>query len=227
MNSYADAFQWPTRDPAWIQKCLVMGLIGLLAFIPVAGTIIVSIVFYGWTFAVIDNLRAGRYELPPPGFQYLGRGWRPFVVLLIYSIVLAIIVAALVVVGSLLLASGSTGPRIVGAVLLYLGVAVGVVGGLGLVILHPPILLRTYEGGIGPGLNVSALVADVRPQLGHTVVIGLLAVVANLISQIGSVLCGVGIVLTLAYGYAILGALVRLYELGPSVGPTAATSATA
>jgi hypothetical protein len=227
MNSYADAFQWPTRDPAWIQKCLLMGLIGLLAFIPVIGTIIVSCVFYGWTFAIIDNLRAGRDELPPPGFQYLGRGWRPFLVLLIYGLVLGVIVAALVVVGSLLLASGSTGPKVIGAILLYLGIAVGVVGGLGLLILHPPILWRTYEGGIGPGLNVSALLGDVRPQLGHTVVIGLLAVVANIISQIGSVICGVGIVLTLAYGYAILGALVRLYELGPSAGPTTATRSTA
>jgi uncharacterized protein DUF4013 len=225
VNTYADAFQWPTRDPAWIQKCLVMGLIGLLAFVPVVGTVIVSLVFYGWTFAVIDNLEAGRNELPPPGFQYLGRGGRPFLVLLIYGIALGIVVAALVVVGSLLLSAGSTAPKVLGGVLVYVGVAVGVVGGLGLVILHPPILLRTYHGGMGAGLNVTALLAEVRVHAGHTVVIGLLAVVANLISRAGSLLCGVGIVLTLAYGYAILGALVRLYELGPT-GPTVKTPAT-
>jgi hypothetical protein len=222
MTSYSDAFLWPTRDPAWIQKCLVMGLIGLLAFIPVVGTILVSLVFYGWTFAVIDNLRAGRNELPPPGFHYIDRGGRPFLVLLVYGIVLGIVVAAVVVVGSLLLASGSNGPRIIGAIVVYVGAVVGLVGGLVLLILHPPILLRTYKGGMGAGLNVSALLSEVRPHLGHTVVIGLLAVVAILISQIGSVLCGVGIVLTLAYGYAVLGALVRVYE----IGPRAATPAT-
>src|SRR2546421_767263 len=65
--SVGDAFGWAARDPEWIGKTLLMGLIGL---IPIVGGLQLT----GWMLAMLDNLRAGRQEIPPAGFRYATRG---------------------------------------------------------------------------------------------------------------------------------------------------------
>src|SRR5438067_7837407 len=65
--SVGDAFGWVARDPEWIGKTLLMGLIGL---IPIVGGLQLT----GWMLAMLDNLRAGRQEIPPAGFRYATRG---------------------------------------------------------------------------------------------------------------------------------------------------------
>src|SRR5437763_16046737 len=59
--SVGDAFGWVARDPEWIGKTLLMGLIGL---IPIVGGLQLT----GWMLAMLDNLRAGRQKIPPAGF---------------------------------------------------------------------------------------------------------------------------------------------------------------
>ena len=77
MDRIGDAFAWPFRDPEWVNKILVMGLILL---IPVAG----GINGLGWMLAALERLRAGDERLPPANFDYLERGFRLFVVLFVY-----------------------------------------------------------------------------------------------------------------------------------------------
>ena len=48
--------------------------------------------------------------------------------------------------------------------------------------------------------------------LGPTLLAGLLAYVGLLIGGLGSILCGIGIVLTAAYGYSVIAGVVRYYE---------------
>src|SRR2546430_4396845 len=67
--SVGDAFGWVARDPEWIGKTLIMGLIGL---IPIVGGLQLT----GWMLAMLDNLRAGRQEIPPAGLRYATRGVR-------------------------------------------------------------------------------------------------------------------------------------------------------
>src|SRR2546430_16974612 len=64
--SVGDAFGWVARDPEWIGKTLIMGLIGL---IPIVGGLQLT----GWMLAMLDNLRAGRQGIPPAGFRYATR----------------------------------------------------------------------------------------------------------------------------------------------------------
>ena len=52
MERIADAFSWPFRDPDWLPKVLVMGLILL---VPVLG----AMAGLGWMLAALDRLRAG------------------------------------------------------------------------------------------------------------------------------------------------------------------------
>ncbi|HEY8736029.1 MAG TPA: hypothetical protein VIO62_03195, partial [Candidatus Dormibacteraeota bacterium] len=82
MNSVGDAFTFPFRDPGWVGKIAVQGLI---LIIPIVGWIATA----GWLMLTYDNLRAGRQELPPAGF-HLERGIGIFGVIVIYAIVINI-----------------------------------------------------------------------------------------------------------------------------------------
>ena len=88
MERIGDAFVWPFRDPKWVEKVAIIGLISL---IPIVG----GINGFGWMLASIERLRAGKEELPPGNFDYLGRGAILFLVLLVYSLVKALRLAAL------------------------------------------------------------------------------------------------------------------------------------
>src|SRR5258708_36247713 len=96
MDRVADAFVWPVRDPEWLNKVLIMGLILL---IPIVG----AIDGLGWMLATLARLRAGEEKLPPANFDYLRRGFQLFVVLLAYYIGLALIAALLYVPAIVLL----------------------------------------------------------------------------------------------------------------------------
>src|SRR2546423_14801399 len=92
INSPADTLGWPFRDPRWINKILIMGLITL---IPVVG----QMTLFGWMLQSLDNLRQGRQEMAEAGFSGLGRGARLFVVFLVYFGVLFIVYFVLLAAG--------------------------------------------------------------------------------------------------------------------------------
>lgn len=79
---------WFTSTPEWFARVVITGLIGL---IPIVGTINLL----GWTLTAADMVRRGWKELPPAGFQYLERGVAPFVVGLVYGVVLFLVVGFL------------------------------------------------------------------------------------------------------------------------------------
>src|SRR5436190_13318484 len=95
VNGLSDSIAWPSRDPQWVSKVLLTGLILL---IPIVGQMVVL----GWMLAAVDNLRAGRQELPPAGFSHIGRGVPLFVVYLVYGLAIAVVFAALLAAGILI-----------------------------------------------------------------------------------------------------------------------------
>ena len=105
---------WFTSTPDWFQRVIVTGLIGL---IPIIG----SINMLGWTLTATDMVRGGWKELPPAGFQHLERGVAPFVVGLVYGLVLSVV---LVVLAVLAVAFGVSGR----APLVVIGIALGLLG---------------------------------------------------------------------------------------------------
>lgn len=212
MDRVTDAFTWPVRDPEWVGKIAVTGLILL---VPVAG----AINGLGWMLAAIDRLRGGEERLPPASFGYLGRGFRLFVVNLAYVAAVALVMTALLV--PTLALSSAQGRGAANAALLAAAVLLNVVVfsagtllSLALYFAMPAIVLATDRGGISGGLNVAAVYRRMRLSPVDTLIAGLMLIAVGFVSQLGIVVCVIGILFTSAYGLAMQAWVVRSYELG-------------
>lgn len=141
MTQYGEAFSWPARDPAWIRKLLVIGLLSLL---PLAG----QMNLLGWTLRCLENLRSERYELAPANLSHVGRGARLFLVLLLCGVAMGVVVAALsaVTVHALALA------EVTGLVILL--------AALGLAAVQPPLWL-----GVAPAVALERPVETLAAAL--------------------------------------------------------------
>ncbi|HKB18194.1 MAG TPA: DUF4013 domain-containing protein [Candidatus Dormibacteraeota bacterium] len=214
MERITDAFVWPFRDPDWLSKVAIMGLILL---IPIVG----GINGLGWMLAAIHRLRAGEEKLPPANFDYLGLGFRLFVVYLVYYLALAVVGLVLYVPAILILSQqghDSPNPGLValGVGLLLLTFSIVTLGSLALTFAMPSIVLAVDHGGIEAGLRVGEIVRRMRASIINTLIAGLMLIAAGLIGQLGSVVCIVGVVFTSAYALAMQAWIIRSYELGSS-----------
>ena len=212
MDRITDAFTWPARDPQWLTKILIIGLILL---IPIAG----AINGIGWMLATLDRLRAGDEALAPANLSYIGRGFRLFVVNLVYGLAI-VLVAAAIYVPALLIASsqsqGSANPALVSLaiVLSLLAFSVATLGTLALNFALPSIVLATDRDGIQGGLRVSAVLRRSRINVANTLIAGLMLIAAGFVGSLGIVLCGIGVLFTLAYALAMQAWIIRCFELG-------------
>ncbi|TMD07089.1 MAG: DUF4013 domain-containing protein [Chloroflexi bacterium] len=211
MPDIGEILGWPFKDPRWPSRLLLTGLLWLALSVTVVGAPIAAVGLNGWMLAALDNLRAGRTELPAPGFRNWGRGLRVFLVLLIYYVALAAIAGVPIGAGLLV---GLRGTNSIGAGLLTVfGQSLLLLGSTVLAVLTPAIVVLTERAGWSGGLNVLNLwrTASVRPSL--TLIAGLIALLAlDIISPLGALACLVGVALTTPYAFAVLAAAVSAYE---------------
>jgi Protein of unknown function (DUF4013) len=214
VNELSDSVAWPSRDPEWVTKVLLIGLINL---IPIVG----QLNLLGWMLAALDNLRAGRPELPPAGFQYIGRGLNLFVVFLVYGLVLGVTFGILFGVGLGITAGNDGQGNAVGVPLILLAYALLLLGVLVWYLFTPAVIVATERGGIAGGLNLPRLIAMVGADVNGALQHGLFALVAYLIGGLGAIACFIGQIFTAPYGYAVLAGVVHHYEqtAGPSAAP--------
>jgi hypothetical protein len=212
LDRATEAFSWPFRDPDWPAKLIIIALILL---IPIVG----AINGLGWMLASLDRLRAGDERLAPANLTHLGRGIRLFAVELIYGIGITVIALA-VFVPALALevqqGNGSGDAALIGGAIFLnlLGVSVITVLSLALMFLTPAIVLATDRGGVGAGINVVAVIRRSRVSLNHTLIAGLMLIAASFVGSIGLVVCGVGLLVTLAYSLAMQAWIIRSFETG-------------
>jgi hypothetical protein len=209
VDNIGDSIAWPSRDPQWLQKVLVIGLISI---IPVVG----SMVAYGWLLGALDNLRAGRQELPPADFRHLNRGAGLWLVLLVWGLIVVVAAVIFFVLGGVFTSLGSSqdsGPATaLGAVFFLMGWLAVIAGSLVIIFLEIPIILATDRGGIGAGLNFAAVFRTATDHLNQTLVAGLMNIVASVIASIGTIACVVGALFTGAYAYAVIAGIASHYE---------------
>ena len=218
MDRVADGFVWPVRDPEWLSKVLVTGLILL---IPIVG----AINGIGWMLATLDRLRAGEERLAPANFSHLARGVNVFVVQLGYGIGVAL-VAGVVYLPAVLLAttqgsSSSANAAAIGLSLFLSFVAFGLatLGSLGLYFATPAFVLETDRRGIGGGFDLRAVWHRARLNLTNTLIAGLMLIAAGFIGSLGTVVCFVGVVFTAGYALAVQAWILRCYEVGSQPPP--------
>jgi hypothetical protein len=205
VNELSDSIAWPSRDPEWVRKVL---LTGLILIIPVVG----QLVALGWMLTALDNLRAGRPVLPPAGFSYIGRGLNLFVVYVVYGLGLVVLFGVLFGVGLGVALSVNGGASLLGVVVTLLAYALALLGSLALSLMTPAIVVATERGGIWGGLNLLGVIQLVRADFEEALHAGLFALVASLIAGLGAVACLIGQYFTTPYGYAVLAAVVHHYE---------------
>jgi len=214
----ADAFVWPLRDPEWVTKVVI---IGLLLLIPIVG----ALNGLGWMLASLDRLRAGEEKLPPANLTYLGRGLRLFVVNLVYLVAFVLVVLAIFVPGVLTLATEGrqSGPNVpavsLGLALVMLTFSLVTLGSVAFYFAMPSIVLEVEHGGIGAGLNVGKVIRRSRNSLNSTLIAGLMLIAAAVVGQVGAFACVVGAVFTTAYSLAMQAWIFRSFELG-ATSPT-------
>lgn len=214
MDRVADAFVWPVRDPEWLTKVLVIALILL---IPIVGTIN----GVGWMLAALDRLRAGEERLPPANLGYLGRGFRLFLVVVVYGVVIGLVAGLVYLPAVLIFVHEGTGnastAAVSGAVLLSLmSFSIATLGTLALNFAMPSIVLATDRGGITGGLRVLQVVRSARASLAASLVAGLMLIAASFIGSVGIVACGVGVLFSTAYSLAMQAWIVHCFEQGSS-----------
>ncbi len=187
MNSVGDAFGFPFRDPKWVEKILIQGLI---LIIPIIGLIALA----GWMLMTFDNIRAGRQELAPAGF-HLGRGIGLFGAWFLYALVLSLPGDVVSGVGSGMNAHQAFS----GSSFSALGSLLGLAGQALLYFLLPSLIVMTYHRGFSGGMDVDAVWRLATRNVSNSVMPGLIMFVASIIAAAGIVACCIGVFFTGAY----------------------------
>lgn len=150
-----------------------------------------------------------------------------FVVFLVYGVIIAVILGVpilLLVGGSLATVnSGDTGTSsaLVGG---GFSAFFGIIPLFQLVIylFYPAVVVTTERGGIAGGLNPAHVLGIASAKWSNTIIAGLLIYVGFFLGSLGIILCCIGIIFTIPYGYAVLAGVVRYYEAsleGPAAVP--------
>ncbi len=211
MNSVGDAFGWAFKDPAWLGKIAVQGLI---LIIPIVGWIATT----GWLMLAFENARSGRNELPPAGF-HLSRGIGIFGVYLIYGIVLSIPGFALNSIGShtTSLESGfsySTGSP--------LGSLWNLLTQLLIDFLSPTLIVMVYHHGFRGGFDLANIWKYATSNVTNSIVAALIIFVGSLIGALGLIACCIGVFFTIVYSISIQAAVAAWFERQQSAPATPA-----
>ena len=182
---------------------------GLLSLVPILGWIAAT----GWMLATLDNLRSGRQELPPAGL-YLARGWRLSLVLLIYALLIGVVADVLALPGFMVASAlHDTLGALVGIFLVIAGCALAVLAVVAVsTLLLPAIVVRTDSGGLRAALALPAVAGAVRSRPQPAIVAALLLVVVYALQSAGSLLCCIGLVLSVGYSLPVMAAVLDRYE---------------
>jgi len=227
---YGQAFTFPQQETDWIKKTLIGAA---LMLIPVIGGWVVS----GYSLDIARRVAVGESPLMPEWDdfgKYLKLGFFGAVVSLVYALPLIVLggLFALPFIGAALFADSDGGEALLvianvvsvccGCLILLYGLAMSAV--------LPAALGRlAVTDEIPPALRVNEVIALVRAQPGPYIITALLSSLAiSILASIGSIACGVGALIGVAYGLLIAGHLYgQAYRLASGgVGHAPAAPAT-
>ena len=176
------SFSFVTKDPQWVQKVLIGGVIGILSIL-----IVPAFVLLGYSLQIVRNVMAGE-ENPLPEWQdfgaYLMDGLKAFVVVLIYFVPGIVL--------NMLSPVDGIGPLFGLLAFVYnLAIQIALPAAIGLYL--------ASGGDIGASLKFQEVIATVQANLSDFLVVWLLGIVASIIGGLGIIACGIGLLFTLPY----------------------------
>jgi hypothetical protein len=209
---FGRSFTFVTEDPEWVKKILIGGLFAIACLLLVGVPFVL-----GYFSRTLRNVVAGEPR-PMPEWEDLGglfsEGLRLTAVYLLYTLGIVAVLAAFgcVLALPLTLLSGS-GARP--------SEALGLLGGLGIVALYgvlmlvslalavylPAALARSaLRGTVADGFAWREVLGFIRANLGNYLLTLVIYLLASFLSQLGMVLCCVGIFPAAFWGYMVLAA---------------------
>lgn len=194
------SFSYVFNDPEWFRKVAIPAVCGL---IPVVGPFIVS----GWALKATKNVIDGNEEHALPELEFgadLGRGFMAFLIGLIYSLP-ALIFAGLAIG---LFSFGANAEDFFQVVLYIIGgcfVLLAILVGLLLSFLSMTATANyVAKGEFGAAFHFKELFGMLKNSFVSWLLVLLGAILAlGIIAPLGGIVCGIGALLTSAYGNAI------------------------
>lgn len=195
------SFTFVFEDENWITKVLVGGLFVLLSFV------LVGIPFIaGYMLEVIQRAREDHPE-PLPDWSDLGgyfmRGIQVIVVIFVYNLPIILLSCIAWAVGIALDSGGRGGSDAVGLVILCVNCII-FLWSLVMAAFVPAALVKLAETGqIMSGFRFGELWTFIRENLANYIIAIVLGWVASFVAMFGIILCGIGILFTIFWGYMV------------------------
>ena len=201
-----DILKAPTRDPEWVSRFLLMGLIimGMGAVLPGPGSILAGFVALGYTRACFESfLTSPEGRLPPVGvLEYIAPGFWVFVSMLpVFALLTA---AGCVLAGCTFALVASEGSH---STFALIGVVASSVALLALAILSPAMMYRhfVHDERWASG-DFAAHIALVSNYSGEYLTLLGAIFLSGLIAMMGCLALGLGMLITVPFAYAMQGA---------------------
>jgi hypothetical protein len=196
------AFSFVFDDSEWIKKVLIAAAVSL---IPVIG----QIVLLGWGMTVTQRILRNDPELLPDwsGFgEYLGLGFKAFLVMLVYMIPVFILSAPSSILASFV--EDETMATIV-TVVSILCSCLTIIYSIALALLLPAAFGMVAETeSIGAGFKLGEIFGMVKDNISAYLMVFVGMIGSGLIGGLGTILCVVGVLATQAYAMAVNGHLI-------------------
>lgn len=217
---FAAAFTHISQDQEWIKKLAIASVLALLA--PLLGITMLPLV--GWMLEITRRVANGEQQTLPAwdNFgRYFADGFKAAVLMFVWVLPLALIVACLVGLGAVAGSQMRDQNNAAMAVLVtnICTFILVIPYSLLLGILAPAAMATlAVTGELGAAINPSNALRLVRAGIGTYVIVWLInAFLPGVLTSIGSVVCGIGAAVGIAYGFTVLGHLYgQAYRLAGS-----------
>lgn len=195
------SFSYVFKDKDWFKKIVIPALCGL---IPVIGQFVVS----GWGLKATKNVIDGKVEDALPSLDFgadLGRGFMAAIITAIYSIPVAIVVG---IASGLFTWAGSTSDNTMGTILWIVGGCFGLIGLLFAILIAflglAGVANFVAKGEFGAAFKFKEVFGLLKNSFGSWLLVILGQIIAiGIIAPLGTIACGIGVLLTTTYAIAI------------------------
>ncbi len=192
---FGQAFSFIFKDPDWFKKIIIPALCGL---IPVVGQFIVV----GYVFKVAKQLIIEGTDSPLPVLDFggdLGKGFMVTLINLIYMLPVAIFGGIAGGIGASIAGANETMAIILGILTACVGIFAGLLALFIAFILPPAIANYAAKGEFKSAFKFKEILGMVKKSFKSWLLVFAGGLLAGLIAPLGSIACGIGVILTSIY----------------------------